>query len=216
MGQKVHPIGFRLGIYRDWDARWFARGEKYGVQALEDVKIRKFFKEKDLIRKAEIARIVIEKAAGGIRVILHSARPGIVIGKKGQEISDFKKALSQYIGKPGVEISVQEIKKPELDAQLIAQSIASQLERRISFKRAMKRAAMMSVKAGAKGIKICCGGRLNGAEIARQEWTRVGSVPLHTLRADVDYGFAEAKTTYGIIGVKVWLCRGEYQQIDKS
>jgi small subunit ribosomal protein S3 len=216
VGQKVNPIGFRLGIYRDWDARWFARGRKYGVEILEDIKIRKFFADRDLVRKAEIAKIVIEKAAGGVRVILHSARPGLLIGKKGQEISDFKKSLAQHIGKSNVEISVQEIKKPELDAQIVSQSIASQLERRISFKRAMKRSAMMAMKAGAKGIKICCSGRLNGAEIARQEWTRVGSVPLHTLRADVDYGFSEAMTTYGIIGVKVWICRGEYQQVDKS
>lgn len=216
MGQKVNPIGFRLGIYRDWDARWFARGKKYGPELLEDIKIRKFFEERDLIRKAEIARIVIEKAAGGVRVILYTARPGLLIGKKGQDITDFKKSLGNYINKANVDISVQEIKKPELDAQIIAQSIAAQLERRISFKRAMRKAAMVAIKSGAKGIKVCCSGRLNGAEIARPEWIRVGSLPLHTLRSDLDYGFAEAKTTYGIIGVKVWICRGEYQHVDKA
>ncbi len=209
MGQKVHPKGFRLGIYRDWDARWFAR-DSYGKQLLEDLKIRKYLSR--ALKHAEVARVEIEKAGDNIRVIIHSARPGVVIGKKGQEIESLRTALSKQLGKPGVEISVQEVKNPELDATLIAKSIAEQLERRVSYKKTMKRSASTSMRAGAKGIKICVSGRLNGAEIARKEWTRIGSVPLHTLRSDVDYGFAEAHTTYGIIGVKVWICRGEFQQ----
>lgn len=211
MGQKVHPIGFRLGVYRDWDAHWFATNKSYGDQALEDIKIRRFVEER--LGRAEIARIVIEKAGDNVRVVLYSARLGLVIGKKGQEIESLRKDLSRLLGKANVEISVQEVKKPELDATLVAKNIASQLERRGSYKRAMKRAAMASMKSGARGIKICTAGRLGGAEIARSEWTRVGSVPLHTLRADIDYGFAEAHTTFGIIGVKVWLCRGEYQHV---
>lgn len=211
MGQKVHPIGFRLGIYRDWDAHWFAPGKAYADRVLEDIKIRKFIEKR--LDRAEIARVVIEKAGDSVRIILHSGRPGVVIGKKGQEIEALRGEIAKLIGKTSVEISVQEIKKPELDAVLIAKSIASQLERRASYKRAMKRAASTALKSGARGIKICCAGRLGGAEIARTEWTRVGSVPLHTLRAEVDYGFAEALTTFGLIGVKVWICRGEYQHI---
>jgi small subunit ribosomal protein S3 len=210
VGQKVHPIGFRLGIYRDWDARWFAR-DSYGKQVLEDLKIRKFLNT--VLENAEIARIEIEKAGDGIRIIIHSGRPGVVIGKKGQEIESLRNELSARLKKNNVEISVQEIKSPELNAMLVAKSIAEQLEKRASFKKVMKRAALSAMKGGAKGVKICCSGRLNGAEIARQEWTRVGSIPLHTLRSEVDYGFAEAKTTYGIIGVKVWICKGEFQQV---
>ena len=209
MGQKVHPKGFRLGIYRDWDARWFAR-DSYGKQLLEDLQIRKYLNK--ALKNAEVARVEIEKAGDNIRVIIHSARPGVVIGKKGQEIESLRTALSKRLGKTGIEISVQEVKNPELDATLVAKSIAEQLERRVSFKKAMKRAAASTMRAGAKGIKVCVSGRLGGAEIARREWTRIGSVPLHTLRADIDYGFAEAHTTYGIIGVKVWICRGEFQQ----
>ncbi len=209
MGQKVHPKGFRLGIYRDWDARWFAR-DSYGKQLLEDLKIRRYLSR--ALKHAEVARVEIEKAGDNIRVIIHSARPGVVIGKKGQEIESLRAALSKQLGKPGVEISVQEVKNPELDATLIAKSIAEQLERRVSYKKTMKRSASTTMRAGAKGIKICVSGRLNGAEIARKEWTRVGSVPLHTLRSDIDYGFAEAHTTYGTIGVKVWICRGEFQK----
>lgn len=208
MGQKVHPIGFRLGVYRRWDARWFAR-DSYGEQLLEDLKIRKFFNTE--FPRAEISRIEIEKAGDNVRIIIHSARPGMVIGKKGKGIEGIRDKISKKIKKSGVEISVQEVKNPELDAQLVAQAIADQLVRRISHKKAMKRAASTSMRAGAKGIKICCSGRLHGAEIARTEWVRSGSVPLHTLRSDIDYGFAEAKTTYGITGVKVWICRGEYQ-----
>jgi len=208
VGQKVHPLGFRLGVYRSWFARWFAR-DSYGKEVLEDLKIRKFLRSE--LGRAEVSRIEIEKAGDNIRVIIHSGRPGMVIGKKGKGIEDIRAKLTEKINKSNIEISVQEVKAPELDAQLVAQAIAEQIERRVSHKKAMKRAAASSMRAGAKGIKICCAGRLHGAEIARSEWTRVGSVPLHTLRSDIDYGFAEAKTTYGIIGVKVWVCRGEYK-----
>ncbi|HRN77686.1 MAG TPA: 30S ribosomal protein S3 [Candidatus Dependentiae bacterium] len=211
MGQKVHPKGFRLGVYLDWDARWFARGATalYGKQLLEDLKIRNYLNK--VLARAEVAKLEIEKAGDSVRVIIHSGRPGVVIGKKGQEIDTMRKDLAKLINKNSIEISVQEVKKPELDAVLLAKNIAEQLERRGSYKKAMRRAALSAMKSGAKGIKIRCKGRLNGAEIAREEWTRMGSIPLHTLRADVDYGFAEALTTYGLIGVSVWLCRGEYQ-----
>lgn len=207
MGNKVHPLGFRLGIYKDWNARWFAR-DSYGKQILEDLAIRKFLDK--ALSAAEVARIEIEKAGDSIRIIVHSGRPGVVIGKKGQEIESLKSHLANTLGKKTVEISVQEVKNTEIDATLVAKNIAEQLVKRGSVKKAMKRAAMTAMKAGAKGIKICCGGRLQGAEIARQEWIRMGSVPLHTLRSDVDYGVAEAKTTYGMIGVKVWICKGEF------
>lgn len=210
MGQKVHPIGFRLGVYRDWDARWFAR-KSYGEQILEDLAIRKYLES--FFDAAEVSRIEIEKAGDNVRVIIHSARPGVVIGKKGQEIENLRKELAKLTKRASVDVSVQEIKNPELDATLVAKNIASQLEKRANFKQVMKRAAATSMRSGAKGIKICCSGRLGGAEIARSEWTRVGSVPLHTLRSDIDYGFAEAKTTYGIIGVKVWICKGEFRLI---
>jgi len=208
MGQKVNPKGFRIGVYRDWDARWFAR-KGYGTLLLEDLKIRKFVADK--LKHAEIARVEIEKAGDAVTVILHSARPGTVIGKKGAEIDKIRKDLSKLINKTSIDISVQEVKTPDLDAVLVSRNIANQLERRVSFKKAMKHAVASTMRAGATGIKICCGGRLNGAEIARKEWARHGSVPLHTLRADIDYGHAEAHTTYGIIGVKVWIGRGEFQ-----
>lgn len=208
MGQKVHPLAFRLGVYRDWKSRWFAR-DSYGDQVLEDIKTRNFL-EKTLV-DAEIARIEIEKAGDNMRVIIFSGRPGMVIGKKGQEIEYLRTQLAQRLKKQAIEVSVQEIKNPELDAMLVAKNIAAQLVGRASFKKVMKRAALSAMRSGAKGIKICCSGRLQGAEIARSEWTRVGSVPLHTLRSDVDYGLAEAKTTYGIIGVKVWICKGDFQ-----
>jgi small subunit ribosomal protein S3 len=211
VGQKVHPIGFRLGIYRFWDARWFAQGNKYGKLLIEDMIIRRYLKS--ALEKAEVSRIEIEKAADSIRIIIHSGRPGQVIGKKGQEIETLRNQLTSLLKKQNIEISVQEVAKPDLDAVLIAQNIATQLEQRVSYKRAMKRAAQTVMRGAAKGIKICCSGRLQGAEIARREWTRVGSVPLHTLRADIDYGRAEAKTTYGMIGVQVWICKGEYQHI---
>lgn len=208
MGQKVNPKGFRIGVYREWDARWFAR-HSYGKQLLEDLKIRQFV-DKEL-KHAEIARVEIEKAGDSVKVVLHSGRPGVVIGKKGQEIDNLRKKIADITGKKGVEVSVQEVKNADLDAMLVAKGIAEQLEKRVSFKKAMKRASTNTMRAGATGIKICCSGRLNGAEIARKEWVRVGSVPLHTLRADIDYALAEAKTTYGIIGVKVWIGRGQYQ-----
>lgn len=209
MGKKVHPIGFRVGIFRDWDARWFVRSSKYGEYLLEDIMVRRFLEEQ--FENAEIARIEIEKTSNSIRVTIHSAKPGLLIGKRGQEIEVLRKKLMARLKKSNVEVSVQEVKKPELDATLVAKSIAAQLVKRIGYKRAMKKAALTSMKSGVKGIKICCAGRLNGAEIARTEWTRVGSIPLHTLRSDIDYGFAEALTTFGKIGVKVWICRGEYQ-----
>jgi small subunit ribosomal protein S3 len=210
VGQKVHPIGFRLGVYRTWPSRWFARGNAYGALVIEDIRIRKFIDER--LEKDEVALIEIEKASDIVRIIVHSGRPGGIIGKRGQGVDTLKTELSKMLGK-NVEISIQEVKKPELDATLVAKNIASQLEKRGSFKRATKRAAQSAMRSGALGIKICCGGRLGGAEIARKEWTRVGSVPLHTLRKDIDYGFAEAQTTFGIIGVKVWICKGDYQHI---
>ncbi len=208
MGQKVNPRGFRVGVYRDWDAKWFAR-HSYGKQLLEDLAIRGLIDR--VLKHAEVARVEIEKAGDSIKVIVHSARPGTVIGKKGQEIDSLRKEISTITGKNAIEVSVKEVKTPDLDATLVAKNIAEQLEQRVSFKKAMKRAVANTMRAGATGIKICCSGRLNGAEIARSEWARVGSVPLHTLRADVDYGVARAQTTYGVIGVKVWIGRGEYQ-----
>ena len=208
MGQKVNPRGFRVGVYRDWDAKWFAR-QSYGKQLLEDLAIRSLIDR--VLKHAEVARVEIEKAGDSIKVIVHSARPGTVIGKKGQEIDSLRKEISTITGKNAIEVSVKEVKTPDLDATLVAKNIAEQLEQRVSFKKAMKRAVANTMRAGATGIKICCSGRLNGAEIARSEWARVGSVPLHTLRADVDYGVARAQTTYGVIGVKVWIGRGEYQ-----
>lgn len=208
MGQKVHPRGFRLGVYGDWDARWFAR-KSYGQQVLEDLEIRKYLN--NIFETAEVARIEIEKAGENIRVIIHTARPGIVIGKKGQEIEALRKDLAAMLKRPNVDVSVQEVKNPELDATLVAKNIATQLEKRANFKQAMKRAAASSARSGARGVKVCCAGRLGGAEIARDEWYRSGSIPLHTLRADVDYGFAEAMTTYGVIGVKVWIYKGEFR-----
>jgi small subunit ribosomal protein S3 len=211
VGQKVHPIGFRLGIYKDWDARWFAQGNNYGNMVIEDLKIRKYLENR--LKKAEISKIEIEKAGDNLRVIVFAGKPGMIIGKKGQDIDTLRNELAKIFSKVNVEVSVQEVKKPELDATLVAKAIASQLERRVSYKRAMKRSVTTTMRSGAKGIKICTAGRLQGAEIARSEWAREGSVPLHTLRSDIDYGFAEAKTTYGIIGVKVWICKGEYQHI---
>lgn len=213
MGQKVNPVGFRIGIYRDWSSRWFARRHNYADLLLEDVTIRRFIDRN--FRTAEIADVQIEKAGDNIRVILHSARPGMVIGKQGKEIEFLRKNLAQLLKRTNVEVTVQEVKQPELDATVVAKSIAEQLEKRGNFKKVMKKAAIATMKAGAKGIKIRCSGRLGGAEIARDEWLRVGSTPLHTLRSDIDYALVEALTTYGIIGVKVWICRGEYK-LDKK
>lgn len=210
MGQKVNPNGFRLGVYRDWDARWFAR-DSYGKQVLEDIEIRKYLKK--ALENAEVGRLEIEKTGDLVKVIVHSARPGQVIGKKGQEIDTLRRELASRLSRSTVDISVQEVKNPELDATLVAKNIAVQLEKRVSYKQAIKRAALSAMKSGAKGIKICVAGRLAGAEIARSEWIKQGSVPLHTLRSDIDYGFAEAYTTYGLIGVKVWICKGEYKLV---
>ena len=213
MGQKVNPIGFRVGVYRGWDSRWFTN-KRYGDFVLQDVKIRKFVDEN--LDRAEVSRIEIERVGENIKVIVHSGRPGMVIGKKGQEIDSLRKQLASMLNVPSVEVSVQEVRQPELDSLLVAKNIAEQLVRRASYKKAMKRAALSSMKSGARGVKICVSGRLGGAEIARIEWIRLGAAPLHTLRSDIDYGFAEAKTTYGMIGVKVWICKGEYQRQNKQ
>jgi small subunit ribosomal protein S3 len=209
VGQKVNPIGFRVGVYRPWNARWFARGS-YGDQLLQDQKIREYLKK--TLDSAEVGNVEIEKPGGdSVKVIIHTARAGIVIGKKGQEIDRLRNDLARILKVPSVEISVQEIKSPELTAQLVAKNIASQIERRGNYKKIMKKAMASTMRAGAQGVKICIAGRLGGAEIARSEWGRAGSVPLHTLRYDIDYALVTAMTTYGIIGIKVWICRGEYQ-----
>jgi len=205
LGQKVNPIGFRLGVNRDWDSRWFALKE-YSDFVLEDHTIRTFLKEK--LSQAGVAKIEIERAAGKVRIRIHTARPGIVIGKKGSEIEALKRNLESKI-KRDVIVDIQEVRKPEINAQLVAENIALQLVRRVAFRRAMKKAVSSALRFGALGIKIACAGRLGGAEMARREWYREGRVPLHTLRADIDYGFAEAFTTYGVIGVKVIIFNGE-------
>jgi small subunit ribosomal protein S3 len=205
LGQKVHPIGLRLGIIRSWDSKWFAKKE-YANLVYEDAEIRKFLKEK--LYHAGISRIEIARAADRARIRIHTARPGIVIGKKGSEIEALKRQLEQIV-KREVMIDIQEVRKPEMDATLVAENIALQLTRRVAFRRAMKKAVSSSLKFGAKGVRVACAGRLGGAEMARREWYREGRVPLHTLRADIDYGTAVAKTTYGVIGVKVWIFKGE-------
>lgn len=206
MGQKVNPRGFRVGVSEDWDAHWFAK-KNYGSEILEDFKIRKFLEEK--LNVNDISRIIIDKAVNNVRVTINSVRPGMIIGKKGAGIEQIKNDLHKVLGK-NVEISVQEVKQPELNARLIAQSIAEQLEKRVSYKRLMKRACFSTMKAGARGIRVVISGRVGGAEIARTEKLMLGSIPLHTLRSNVDYALAKAKTIYGIIGVKVWICKGEY------
>lgn len=207
MGQKVHPIGFRLGIYKDWTSRWY--GEKnYSQFVHEDLKIRKFLKKR--LYHAGVSKIEVERTADSIRVIIHTARPGIVIGKRGSEVDFMKKQLVKLTCKE-VNLDIVEVRKPDLEAQLVAENVALQLERRVSFRRAMKKAVTSSLRMGAKGIKITCAGRLGGGEIARSEWYREGRVPLHTLKADIDYGTAEAKTTYGIIGIKVLVYKGDVQ-----
>lgn len=205
MGQKVHPIGFRLGFIRDWDSRWFAKKE-YGNLLQEDIRIRRYIKDK--LTYAGVSRIEIERASDRVRVTLHSARPGIIIGRRGAEVDRLKEELEEMTGRE-LFIDIQEVKDPGLNAQLIAEGIAQQLERRVSFRRAMKRAVTLAMDLGAKGIRIACGGRLGGAEMSRSEWYREGRVPLHTLRGDIDYGTWEAKTTYGVIGIKVWIFKGE-------
>jgi len=206
MGQKVHPIGFRLGIVTDWNSKWYAGGRDYADYLNTDINVRTFLKKK--LAHASVNRILIERPARNVRITIHSARPGIVIGKKGEDIDKLRVEVSKRMGVP-VHINVEEIRKPELEAQLVAEGVAQQLEKRIMFRRAMKRAVTNSMRVGAKGIRINVAGRLNGAEIARSEWYREGRVPLHTLRADISYGLAEAHTTYGVIGVKVWIFKGE-------
>ncbi len=206
MGHKVHPTGIRLGIAKDWNSKWFAGKREYAQYLVADIKVRDMLKKR--LAAAGISRIQIERPAKNARVTIHTARPGVVIGKKGEDIEKLRKDVSAMMGVP-THINVSEVRKPELDAQLVAESIAQQLERRIMFRRAMKRAVGNAMRLGALGIKVNVGGRLNGAEIARSEMYREGRVPLHTLRADIDYGFAEARTTYGVIGVKVWIYKGE-------
>ena len=206
MGQKVHPTGIRLGITKDWTSKWYADSKDFGGFLHSDLKVREYLQKK--LAAASISRIQIERPARNARITIHSARPGLVIGKKGEDIERLRKDVSDMMGVP-VHINIEEVRKPELDATLVAQGIAQQLEKRIMFRRAMKRAVTNSMRLGALGVKINVAGRLNGAEIARSEWYREGRVPLHTLRADIDYGFAEANTTYGVIGVKVWIFKGE-------
>ncbi|KJS39628.1 MAG: 30S ribosomal protein S3 [Rhodospirillaceae bacterium BRH_c57] len=210
MGQKVCPIGLRLGINRTWDSRWYADKE-YSSLLHEDLRLRKYLKKR--LQQAGLSKVIIERPAKKARITIHTARPGVVIGKKGQDIEVLRKELSKMTGSE-VHLNIVEIRKPELDAQLVAENIASQLERRVAFRRAMKRAVQSAMRLGAQGIRINCGGRLGGAEIARTEWYREGRVPLHTLRADVDYGEATAKTTYGTCGVKVWVFKGEILEHD--
>lgn len=206
MGQKIHPTGFRLSVTRDWSSRWFANSKNFSSMLREDIAVREYLKKK--LAHASVGRVVIERPAKNARVTVYSARPGVVIGKKGEDIEQLKLDLQRRMGVP-VHVNIEEIRKPETDAQLIADSIAQQLEKRIMFRRAMKRAMQNAMRLGAQGIKIMSSGRLNGAEIARTEWYREGRVPLHTLRAEIDYGTSEAKTTYGVIGIKVWVFKGE-------
>ncbi len=206
MGQKIHPTGFRLGIVTDWNSKWYAEGRDYANTLNVDLKVRAYLKKK--LEHASVSKIEIARPAKNARIIVHTARPGIVIGKKGEDIEKLRQEVSKMMGIP-VHINIEEIRKPELDAQLVAESVGQQLVKRIMFRRAMKRAVSNSMRLGAQGIRINVAGRLNGAEIARTEWYREGRVPLHTLRANIDYGFAEALTTYGIIGIKVWIFKGE-------
>ncbi|WP_435104847.1 30S ribosomal protein S3 [Arhodomonas sp. AD133] len=211
MGHKVHPTGFRLGITEDWRSMWYADKHNFGDFLNTDLKVRDYIKSR--LSHASISRIKIERPAKNALITIHTARPGIVIGKKGEDIEALRRQLARMMGIP-VHVNIEEIRKPELDAQLVAENVAQQLVRRIMFRRAMKRAVGNAMRLGAQGIKIQVSGRLNGAEIARTEWYREGRVPLHTLRADIDYGFAEAKTTYGVLGVKVWVFKGEILDTD--
>jgi len=213
LGQKVNPIGLRLGIVKTWESRWYAGKKKYADYILEDHNIRKFIKKK--LFHAGIARIEIERSAKRVRLRIFTARPGIVIGKKGSEIEKLKKELEQVVSQE-VLIDIQEVRKPEVDAQLVAENVAQQIERRVAFRRAMKRGVSSAMRFGAQGVKIICSGRLGGAEMARTEWYKEGRIPLHTLRADIDYGFIEARTTYGVIGVKVFIFKGEILGQDQN
>src|SRR5713101_6983085 len=207
MGQKIHPIGFRLSVNKNWSSRWDANSKNFATMLNEDLKVRDYLKKR--LSHASVGKVVIERPAKDARITIHSARPGVVIGKKGEDIEMLKADLRKLLGVQMVHVNIEEIRKPEVDAQLISDSIAQQLEKRIMFRRAMKRAMQNAMRLGAQGIKIMSAGRLNGIEIARTEWYREGRVPLHTLRADIDYGFSEAKTTYGVIGIKVWVFKGE-------
>jgi small subunit ribosomal protein S3 len=214
MGQKVHPTGIRLGIVKDWNSVWYAERADYADNLYKDIRVREYVRKK--LAHASVSQIQIHRPAKNARIIIHTARPGIVIGKKGEDIEALRQEVSTMMGVP-VNIGVEEVRKPELDAYLVAESIAGQLMRRIMFRRAMKRAVTNAMRLGAEGIKVRVSGRLNGAEIARSEWYREGRVPLHTLRADIDYGLAEARTTYGVIGVKVWIFKGEvFEKVEES
>src|SRR5271170_136439 len=206
MGQKIHPTGFRLAVTRNWGSKWYAGNSNFASMLNEDLKVRAYLKAK--LKNASVGRVVIERPAKNARITIYSSRPGVVIGKKGEDIESLKVELQKRMGVP-VHVNIEEIRKPEIDAQLISDSIAQQLEKRIMFRRAMKRAMQNAMRLGAQGIKIMSSGRLNGIEIARTEWYREGRVPLHTLRADIDYGTGEAKTSYGVIGIKVWVYKGE-------
>ena len=206
MGQKIHPTGFRLPVTRNWASRWYANNQNFATMLAEDLKVREYLKTR--LKNAAVSRVLIERPAKNARITIFSARPGVVIGKKGEDIESLKAELTRRLGVP-VAVNIEEVRKPEIDAQLIADSITQQLEKRIMFRRAMKRAMQNAMRLGAQGIKLMSSGRLNGIEIARCEWYREGRVPLHTLKADIDYGFSEAKTTYGIIGVKCWVYRGD-------
>ncbi len=216
MGQKVHPTGFRLGIATDWTSKWYADSDQFADFLAEDLKIRDFLKQK--LSQASVSRIQISRPAKSVAVTIHTARPGIIIGKKGEDIEKLRHEVASLVAVHlnNVKINIEEIRKPELDSQLVAENIASQLERRVMFRRAMRRSVTNAMRLGAEGIKINVSGRLNGAEIARNEWYREGRVPLHTLRANVDYGFAEALTTYGILGVKVWIYKGEVFDLENK
>ena len=216
MGQKVHPTGFRLGIATDWTSKWYAEGTDYAKFLNSDLEIRKYLKDK--LSQASVSRVQIDRPARAAFVVIHTARPGIVIGKKGEDVEALRKEIARRmdVNINNVKINIEEIRKPEIDAQLVSESVAQQLERRIMFRRAMKRAVSNAMRLGALGVKINVSGRLNGAEIARAEWYREGRVPLHTLRADIDYGFAEALTTYGIIGIKTWIFKGEVFDLESK
>ena len=209
MGQKVHPTGFRLGVVKKHNANWYAKGKTFKENLIEDLKVRDFLKNK--LRFSSVSKVEIDRSAQNFTVSIHTSRPGIIIGKKGEEIENIKKSIEKIVNRP-VQVQIKEVRKPDLDATILAEGIAQQLERRVQFRRAMKRAVQSALRQGAKGVRTEVSGRLGGAEIARTEWYREGRVPLHTLRADVDYGTAEAATTYGIIGVKVWVYRGEIME----
>jgi small subunit ribosomal protein S3 len=209
MGQKVNPIGIRLGITREWTSKWYASKKDFPGHVYTDFRVREFLSKK--LAEASVSRILIERAANRVNITIQTARPGIVIGKKGEDIEKLRQQTADLLGRPmaDIRLNIAEIRKPELDAQLVADGIAQQIEKRVMFRRAMKRAVMSTMRSGALGIKVRLSGRLNGAEIARTEWSREGRIPLHTFRADIDYGFSEARTTYGVIGIKVWIFKGE-------